>query len=638
MFTEAIKILVEFILLLHFSSATPSLWTIPDLFSANSLHFVIRYENNSIGTSDQELSYFHTLIKNNPYSAILFHHFLLTPSQLLILSRLEILPRSQKPLVTFFHLSGDILLETYRGAPAHLLLQNIVVTYFNPQFIFQHCEDPWNPINYGKYHIHSGTSKLILTNFYQPEIVLTPCVISAIVSPSVLMVTKDFSLSKLALTWNSLNNNLLKSDVEVDTRNRLDKFDCSVHFFNLKIGRTQSNNPMSIFYPTSIFDDYVYNVVLEHSDVFKFVYNRIRFSVVTHVRAEFQGIKDKTVTAAGVLDDLIIVISVLLGQTNGNSLKLFCGRNTIAAPILTVWLLAGYYIITNNLYRGEIYSYLTATKLPVVPTSLAQLVASNLPILTRSSITTKSSGNRQISTLKTSIIPLFMQKFENNSNFFAVCSKLNDKLQFMDIGTTFRDILRLLSYIITSKPAPYPDTTFPTERTFAVMDDTVNIKFLTELIKIYGGRLVIDGKDDNNPFNFITIDTGYSNFLSPVFQKTLSHLEAMGLAERWASLEDSKTIAMQLYHSKNPRYRWYFSSYDEHKIPIQEEIPIPFESMLSAASGAQISIFVSMEIDEQRHFPDPPPRTSLVVFEVVVLHIHRVPHMLIWAALANDNT
>lgn len=48
---------------LHLSSGTSSLWTIPDLFSDNSLQFIVRYDKNTIHTSDHDPHIFTTFVQ-----------------------------------------------------------------------------------------------------------------------------------------------------------------------------------------------------------------------------------------------------------------------------------------------------------------------------------------------------------------------------------------------------------------------------------------------------------------------------------------------------------------------------------------------------------------------------------------------
>ncbi|OXA49074.1 hypothetical protein Fcan01_16294 [Folsomia candida] len=473
---------------LHLSSGTSSLWTIPDLFSDNSLQFIVSL-----------IASFFTTRFPNPYFDSC---------------------RSSYPIAK-------------------------TISHIPP--LKRH---PRNPINYLDYHTHYGSSKLILFGYNKPQLVLTPCIVSSLMPPRVSIINKDFSLSKLAAVWNSLNGNLLMRPVGVRPFN--EGLECSVTLSNFKKATTpeqcrilylsrihnfsisehkEIDNAISFFHLNTIPNDlnfYVY--VRGGMDVFKLVYRPVKFSIVTHQRSEFQGMyafllpfaapvwvilfffcimvtvliqlsKNKTAGLA-MIDDFVMVSAILFSQTNGDSLKLFRGRNTVAKPVLTE---------------------------PVVPTSLAELVDSNLPIITTTSYSYNRGVRRRQSVLKTSLIPS----------------------------------VTLLTSIMKSQPMTNAKISFPVDGTFSIMDYSEDLNLMTELIKIYEGRLVINGNRDNTPFSYITFDIRYNDFLSPIFHRTLTHLEAMGVEEKWKKLQTRKMTAMQLYYTKTPRYRWYFSRREE---------------------------------------------------------------------------
>ncbi|OXA42373.1 hypothetical protein Fcan01_22829 [Folsomia candida] len=618
------KILLEFLLIFHFCSATPSLWTIPNLFFDNSIQFVVRYDKNSTGKIDQEPPYFHPILSNNPYSTIQFNHFFLSRSKIYGFTGLGLFARSQKQLATFLHLSGALLGETYGRLPAHFVLQKILLKCFNPQYLFQHSDDPSNPLNYWGYYAHSGTSKVILFNFNTPQVVLTPFIPSSLVPPLASIITKDFSLSNLEAVWNSLNRNLLMRDVSVvdPLLHNLAELDCAItvsslekntipelcrilflsriHNFSI-VDPSQADNAISSINLRGIFEDFIGHDRMEYIDVFKLVCRPVKFAIVTHYRSEFQGmyafllpfeapvwvtlllfcisvtwfiqlLSKKGKVAWAIIDDFLMVTAILLSQTNGDSFKLFRGRNTVAVPVLTVWFLAGCNIITNNLYTGEIFSYLTATKEPAVPTSLSELVDYNTPIITSTRV--RVAVNVEQSLLKMNLIPSFVHNLDSNQGLEKLCLRLIDRLKFIGIVKDFKSMQKFLSHVVQSKSFIYSNISFPVEDTFAVMDDTKEVEFITEVIKVAGGRLVINGQRENTPFSYLTIDTLHSNFLSPIFRRSLSHLEAMGVDERWGKLAARKMIGVQLNLQKNRRYRFYFSRKKTAGDPLQEARPV----------------------------------------------------------------
>ncbi|OXA48376.1 hypothetical protein Fcan01_17410 [Folsomia candida] len=135
--------------------------------------------------------------------------------------------------------------------------------------------------------------------------------------------------------------------------------------------------------------------------------------------------------AGNCIPNFLNVVCILLGQVNGDSLRMFHKKNWTAAPILTVWLLCGCYIIMANLYTGSIFSFLSGVKLPELPSNLDDLVASNIPLITTGSGYNVSTPDRYESNLKNLIIPQRKKLIGNGSNFFATLERLEEKLFYI---------------------------------------------------------------------------------------------------------------------------------------------------------------------------------------------------------------
>ncbi|OXA54929.1 hypothetical protein Fcan01_11868 [Folsomia candida] len=113
-----------------------------------------------------------------------------------------------------------------------------------------------------------------------------------------------------------------------------------------------------------------------------------------------------------MVQDFLNVTSILFGQVSGSTLKMFGNKKWFAKIMLTVWFLGGGYTIIDNLYTGSIFSFMTAKQAPKVPSTFKMLLKdSEIRIITMASFHFAESANQSFSTLRSLLIPAYLELF-----------------------------------------------------------------------------------------------------------------------------------------------------------------------------------------------------------------------------------
>ncbi|OXA43217.1 Calsyntenin-2 [Folsomia candida] len=518
--------------------------SIPNYFGEHHVQFISALPRGT--KTEHPPPYFEHILTNNPNTPILL-------GQIYVNLTHVILGTAANPLKNFRTRSGWASVSFLPSVPGdtqekHYSIQRKIMSNFNPSFIFQHTDDPWNASIYQDYSYHVGISKLILFNANYPDDIFIPCILGLYSVPMKLWITP---LPKMESVWWAKNTNLLHKKV-IYTRNiDLKQVNCQVYHVrqmsskDCKIVHLSQNLNFSIVgmphaFEVSILASDTYSsgrssFMMPYSVKFK----SVQFSIITQYPSGLEGMaaflypfslpvwlallfgcvticfvvqvaKEET-TLIQVTFDIINIVALLLGQ--GNSSKICYKRRTFAAPIVTGWLLCGCYVLMENLYTGEIFSYLSAIKPPLVPETLSQLVDSDIPIITISSYSKRGTSG---STLMTNTIPC----------------------------------------ILASKPLVYFNTSIDPRQTYAIIDDHDNFQRLSTLLKINGSQSVLNGRD-GTPFVSVSYDQRYKNWLSPLLARKLRQLEVSGIAGRWDDLQTVTDVEGVLHLIKDPAYGRY---------------------------------------------------------------------------------
>ncbi|OXA54213.1 hypothetical protein Fcan01_11657 [Folsomia candida] len=397
-----------------------SLLSIRHYFASNNLHFVQWWREN--GTTPAP--YFYQIITNNPNSPIILTDIIVT-----------------EPFVGFFrwkeHLTSIqtsvALLDSnfekeVRGFPIHFWLQRVTMKFINPAYIFQHASEPWNAGNFKKYEWQTGTSMIILFSHNFSGVAFIPCVTCTNILPTCV---KTISFHKLDEVWRRKNADLAKRHVQVMNLINFQTINCGVTYSRMKQYATSDDCKIihlseflnfSIIHYRSAKDPVTFLMVpkilnaetLATLGQYEFTqysmgHSSTKFFIVTPSPSSLEGMNAfllpftatvwlvlllTGVTICGLAEivknqknpkkiavDLIHLIAMLLKQVCCESSHIF-GGNHIGPGVIWLWLFFGSNIIMDNLYTGEIFSYLSAIKVPQVADTLPGLVPSNIPILT----------------------------------------------------------------------------------------------------------------------------------------------------------------------------------------------------------------------------------------------------------------
>ncbi|OXA37366.1 Glutamate receptor ionotropic, NMDA 2D [Folsomia candida] len=263
-----------------------------------------------------------------------------------------------------------------------------------------------NPIiNFRTRSDHEGISKLIVFNVNYPDDVFIPCIPCLHSVPVKLRISP---LPKIESVWWTENTNLLQKKVLYNRNIDLKQINCQVYHVrqmspkDCKIVHLSQNLNFSIVGRPNTFEVSILAAGTYYSRRFSFMmpysvkFKSVQFSIITQYPSGLEGmaaflhpfspavwstlllgcvticlvvqVTKEDITLIQVTFDIINIVALLLSQ--GESLKICHNRQTFAAPIVTVWLLCGCYVVMENLHTGEIFSYLSAIKPPQVPRNI----------------------------------------------------------------------------------------------------------------------------------------------------------------------------------------------------------------------------------------------------------------------------
>ncbi|OXA49177.1 hypothetical protein Fcan01_15915 [Folsomia candida] len=588
------------------------LWNTVNLFENCHITFTT-YQYNEIKTDPRkELQYFSTIRHAYPYSPLILNHFvvreagikMLTPNTALLLRSYI----AKTISVIILHCDTKTFTKLIFDAPIHAHVQSFVVQHINPAFIFQHTDYPQSRLNYFLYYVHSGTSSLILFNFRLPNLVFIPSVFTESVPLKLDITRVPFPLSKIKTFFENANNNLHQKIVAAERSTVIQwhkgNNKCESRNINKNSGFSQciilslSHTFNFTFVPENyrtiafynIADDWVldsnllkvierdraYTVQSINRDIFQVIFVTrfpTTFDGIYVFLAPFEAIVWLVLLLACVVitcvvtlahDDSVAVsflnfvdvVSTLLGQLNGDSLKTFHSKKWVAAPLLTVWLFSGCYIIMDNLYTGSIFSFLSAVRSPVFPATLRELVDSEIPIITMGSIA-YYEGERT-SVLKSNHIPQCIDLYAQKPNVIKMFQRLLKKLIYLDVNNNNDKFFKFIRNVeLSNRISNANESVIDTGKTFSVMDNGLDLSFLEKNFRWNGSRLIIRGNEET-PFTEMQVLAMQRSFLLPMFVKQMALLTSFGLKDKWNKMHNLYGPLSLLSKTNIPNFKKHF--------------------------------------------------------------------------------
>ncbi|OXA39044.1 Glutamate receptor ionotropic, NMDA 2D [Folsomia candida] len=562
------------------------------------------------GASKYPPPYFDHILTNNPNTAIVLNPVYANLT-------LSILDMAANPLTNIRRKSGWASVSFLPSVPGdskrkYFMMQRKIVYIFNPTFIFQHTDNPWDSSSYQDYSYHNGISKLILFNVNYPDDIFIPCIPCLY---SVRIKLRSTPLPKMESVWWTKNINLLQKKVLYNKRVNVKHINCEVYHVrqmsskDCKIVHLSQSLNFSIAGVPHTFEVYVsmlgtdtYNAKHGFMMPYSVKYNSVQFSIITQYPSGLESmaaflqpfsppvwgvlllgcmticlvvqVTKEDMTLIEVTFDMINIVALLLGQ--GDSSRICHNRRTIAAPIVAVWLLCGCYVIMENLYTGEIFSYLSAIKPPHVPETLSQLVDSDIPIITTSSYLGYGSSG---SILTSNTIPQYIKFYQDRNKSVELLVKLKRRLTFVHAVGSIPNVVEFLSSTLASKSLAHFNTSIDPRQTYAIMDDHHIFEPTSTLLRINGSRSVLNGKDAT-PFVSLWCDLRFRNWLSPLLDRKLGQLEVSGMAGRWDELQRVTNVQLILRLIRDPAYKRYSKGFRPNR-ESAKEVPIQLKAKLS---------------------------------------------------------
>lgn len=257
---------------------------------------------------------------------------------------------------------------------------------------------------------------------------------------------------------------------------------------------------------------------------------------------------------------MISLIGMLLKQVTPEGSKIL--RSSRAGPgLIWLWLFCGCNVLMDNLYTGEIFSFLSAIKVPTVPGTLPDLVGSKIPIV---STTSYVQNGKRFSILGRDTIPSYVDFYVRRNKSAEIFRKLGTRLSFVDAYKSTEDYANFLKTILALKNLTRVNSSVETRRTYVIIDEGGKLNVLTSLIRSNESRMVINAREDT-PFVSIVVDQALRNCFYPIFTRRLGYLDSSGIAEKWEKLQKAGFIAYAQSLMGYPGYEIYFFANNKFK-------------------------------------------------------------------------
>lgn len=631
---------------LHLHVVSTSFWLTQNYFGQCIIQFVTFSEN--IRPFKDPPTYFYDISINNPTSPAILNHIQINVTDFLTLGPVKSMTwlnsRSGRELISVLHIDNAMIAKTLANRPMHYYIQLKITRNFNPEYIFQYTHETFNSMNYKHYFEHIGRSKIIIFNLNLPGQMFIPCITC---SGSTSSQISTMPVNELDKVWWSENKNFRQRKVDGPEAYSLNEFNCDVNYVIEKntdsgyckiVHLSKTLNFSMVPYPNS--GNQVSGLGMRNTlaksikalvndprfyEPFSVEFEYVKFSIVSQYPHALEGMVafllplsgsvwigllvfcvaiclisqvgkeeiNPTLIIKNFSVDIINTTAILLGQVNEDNLKIFTKR-TSGASLVLVWLFCGRYIIMDNLYTGSIFSYLSAIQPPVVPNTIAELVDSNIPIITMSGLRSNTS------ILKTFIIPAQVESLKTENKSFELFLKLNAKLVFVDAYSSF---VQFIQNILNLDVLTHFKASVDTSKTYALMDTTNQFKVFTDLLMANGSRLIINSKDDS-PFVSVLVNFGYGNCFHALFSKKLHQLSASGIESRWPKLEQIGAAVHAMSRLYGFSYKRHFVQYvstsADFNAPISEEESIKLKTVQSIfilCSILHVFSFISLVIE-----------------------------------------
>ncbi|OXA48987.1 hypothetical protein Fcan01_16788 [Folsomia candida] len=569
------------------STASPTeMWNIPELFNHSDFHFITTHQTGiqksfliSSLYTDIMLQNSHTprIVSSITYKAL---HIGPLP-QILTVTDLFAVPKFvplSRPVTLFVNLN---LQKMAKGHTMSDTVLNILLHQLNPAYIFAHVSNLQDPAHHKRYHEAGGTSLLFFWNENEPQSIYVPCIPCQVdAPPKKIPLSTATSLSIWHANNKNMQNNIVEHNSLGDFKNRGiiqschsvllptkgGILSCILQTLGIKHNFTGINEDLShllkgltrkrvilTFAPNMLLTSEIYHLAKFRSEIYDVAMAPYKFAVfttlpspMTNYAAFVSPIDEITwflillssiavtvpiylqrVNLRPFFRDLFKVGALLLNQVEGNfSIKMF--------PLMTTWFFACY-ILMSNLYGGEIFSYLTVTQLPTLPTNLADLAESGMSILTSSSYSTLTKNKRstrvQRSILKSSLIPGMMLNLRKNSKLAVLIAKINGTLSYTKLGSSSRKLL-------TGRD-PLNSGGRGVNQTFAVIDTPGWLSMITDAVEMKG-QLFVPKRTHDTPFTLMEVNEVRKNVFSGYLKVGMRQLVGSGIFTKWKKSEQFK--------------------------------------------------------------------------------------------------
>ncbi|OXA37334.1 hypothetical protein Fcan01_27921 [Folsomia candida] len=271
-----------------------TIMSIPHYFAEHDIQLVSPLPGWT--TSRHPPPYFDHILTNNPHTATLL-------TQVYANRTHAIIGTEANPRTNIRRKSGWASVSFLPSVPPdskadYFMIQRRIVYIFNPTFIFQHTNNPWDAASYQDYSFHNGISKLILFNVNYPDDIFIPCIPCLY---SVRIKLRSTPLPKMESVWWTKNINLFQKKVLYNRYINLKHINCKVYHVrqmssrDCKIVHLSQNLNFSIaglphtFEVSMLGADTYYNPKHSFMMPYSVKYKSVQFLIITQYPSGLEG-------------------------------------------------------------------------------------------------------------------------------------------------------------------------------------------------------------------------------------------------------------------------------------------------------------------------------------------------------------
>jgi hypothetical protein len=226
------------------------------------------------------------------------------------------------------------------------------------------------------------------------------------------------------------------------------------------------------------------------------------------------------------------MMSTLFTQTDEMLTRcLFDKKRWINFALVSSWLFSMF--LLNVLYQGDLYSCLSNVRLPILPNSLRETLATKIPLYTTGESCHVYQTGRQNRTCSSTLLNMLIPDILKTKEADEILRNLALKLLSRAEQIPGNPVLIAFEMAINSDNFQILNKSWNTPRTFGILASSQQTDEFTAAAKVFFKEHIIRPTTDVNPFITITPWMAQRGLFATAFSSGIASLSQSGLIERW---------------------------------------------------------------------------------------------------------